>query len=53
MKLNPSFAWSRAYWTVRAFIAAFEILYAGAGKYWAAGAKAVEPRVVELGLVRN
>lgn len=49
MNVKPSFSYSSAYWTVSAFMAAFEILYAGAGAYATSRASVIEPRVVELG----
>lgn len=48
MNAKPSFSKSSAYCTVRAFMAALEILYEGAGMKCMNGASVVEPRVVEL-----
>lgn len=48
MNVKPSLWKSSAYCTVRAFMAAFEILYEGAGMKCMNGARVVEPRVVEL-----
>jgi hypothetical protein len=48
MNVKPSLWWSSAYCTVSAFMAAFEILYAGAGRVTPYGARPMEPRVVDL-----